>query len=77
MDPFDRGTQDRVLAVIEGDRLSGFEAFGRLEASDRAPGGHGFIYPALHRLEADGQLRAEWSANGSGTVRRRYSRGRR
>jgi DNA-binding PadR family transcriptional regulator len=72
MDPFERSTQDRVLAAVDGDRLSGFEALGRIEADGRAPEGEAFLYPALHRLEATGRLEADWSANASGDVRRRY-----
>jgi DNA-binding PadR family transcriptional regulator len=77
MDPLDPSIRDRVLAAIDGGRLSGFETLGRLEVDSQAPGAESFLYPALHRLEADGRLQAAWPPNQSGTVRRRYSRRRR
>lgn len=74
MEPFDRTTGEDLLAAIDGDRLSGFEALGRLEGDGRTLGGQAFLYPALHRLEAEGRLEAGWTTNAAGTVRRRYRR---
>jgi PadR family transcriptional regulator PadR len=41
---------------------------------------HGTLYPILHRLEADGLIRGDWSREGGGRRRRTYtltSKGRR
>jgi hypothetical protein len=80
MASIDRASRERFLAAIGDDRLSGFEALGRLETPPLPPEGpsaEASLYPALHRLEADGQLEAAWLPNASGTVRRRYGRRRR
>jgi PadR family transcriptional regulator, regulatory protein PadR len=63
-----------ILAVVAREPLHGYAV---IEALKARSGGEltlpeGTVYPALHRLEADGLLRSEWS-NASGRRRRVYS----
>ena len=73
----------RLLDTLGERTLSGHEVVQRLardaQGAAAAPGGAGeaSIYPALHRLEADGKIRAAWERTQSGPVRRRYSVARR
>ncbi len=60
----------RVLAAVGDGGLSGFEVARALDAAPNESG----VYPTLHRLEADGQLRAAWLPNASGAIRRTYRR---
>lgn len=75
--------RSRLLDALGEKPLSGHEVVQRLardaRAAAAAPGsaGEASIYPALHRLEADGKLRAAWERTQSGPVRRRYSVARR
>lgn len=70
-----------ILAVVSREPLHGYAVIETLKARS---GGElalpeGTVYPALHRLEADGLLSSEWSA-ATGRRRRVYSitdRGRR
>jgi len=63
-----------ILAVVSRGPLHGYAV---IEALKARSGGQlalpeGTVYPALHRLEADGLLRSEWST-ASGRRRRVYS----
>jgi PadR family transcriptional regulator PadR len=62
-----------ILAVIAGEPAHGYAIIDELK---RRSGGHfdlpeGTVYPALHRLEADGFLQSAWSTT-SGRKRRVY-----
>jgi PadR family transcriptional regulator, regulatory protein PadR len=63
-----------ILSVVSGEPLHGYAV---IEALKQRSGGsltlpEGTVYPALHRLEADGMLKSEWSTV-SGRRRRIYS----
>jgi PadR family transcriptional regulator, regulatory protein PadR len=63
-----------ILAVVARESLHGYAVIEELKARS---GGQlslpeGTVYPALHRLEADGLLQSEWSS-ASGRRRRVYS----
>lgn len=63
-----------ILAVLESEPLHGYAVIESLKARS---GGElalpeGTVYPALHRLEADGLLSSAWSVVG-GRRRRVYS----
>lgn len=63
-----------ILAVVAQESLHGYAV---IEALKVRSGGElalpeGTVYPALHRLEADGLLKSEWST-ASGRRRRVYS----
>ncbi|MDE3130666.1 MAG: helix-turn-helix transcriptional regulator [Acidobacteriota bacterium] len=63
-----------ILSVVSRESLHGYAVIEALKA--RSGGSlalpEGTVYPALHRLEADGLLHSEWSA-ASGRRRRIYS----
>jgi hypothetical protein len=64
-----------VAAAIGSDRLSGFDVLVRLAKPPAAPEPpEPALYPTLHRLEADGRLKASWSTDPSGRTRRLYRR---
>jgi DNA-binding PadR family transcriptional regulator len=71
--PGDSEARRRALAAIGDGGLSGFEVARALSAGRDEAG----VYPTLHRLEADGHLRAAWLPNASGATRRTYRRTRR
>ena len=63
-----------ILAVVANQSLHGYAV---IDALKQRSGGNlalpeGTVYPALHRLEADGLLKSEWST-ASGRRRRIYS----
>ncbi len=62
-----------ILAVVAREPMHGYAVIEALKA--RSGGAlalpEGTVYPALHRLEADGMLRSEWST-ASGRRRRVY-----
>ena len=63
-----------ILSVVSSESLHGYAV---IEALKQRSGGsltlpEGTVYPALHRLEADGLLKSEWST-ASGRRRRIYS----
>lgn len=73
----EREARRRLVSGIGGDRLSSQEIAARLAAGGPAPQGavaaqEARLFPVLHRLEADGKLRAGWQADTAGKVRRRY-----
>ena len=55
-----------VLGVLEQGPAHGYQI--AMSVEERTGGifsfQHGTLYPILHRLEADGQLRGEWSGDG-------------
>ena len=61
-----------VLAVLEAGPAHGYRI--ALSVEERTGGvfafQHGTLYPILHRLEAEGQLRGEW--HGEGRRRKTY-----
>ena len=61
-----------VLAVLDQGPAHGYQI--ALAVEERTGGifsfQHGTLYPILHRLEADGRLRAEW--HGAGRRRKTY-----
>jgi DNA-binding PadR family transcriptional regulator len=63
-----------ILSVVSSESLHGYAVIEALKA--RSGGSltlpEGTVYPALHRLEADGLLKSEWST-ASGRRRRIYS----
>jgi PadR family transcriptional regulator PadR len=63
-----------VLTVINDGELYGYEIAQRIR--ERSGGAfapsEGSLYPALHRLEADGALTAVWRASDRGPRRRYY-----
>lgn len=63
-----------VLATLRDGELHGYEIARRIR--DRSGGGlalsEGSLYPALHRLEADGALEASWREGERGPRRRYY-----
>jgi len=69
------GSLAAIMAAIGSDRLSGHEILVRLAKPPAAPEPpEPALYPTLHRLEADGRLRAGWSTDPSGRTRRLYRR---
>ncbi len=68
--PGEQEARRRVLDVIGAGRLSGFQVTRALNAGQDESS----VYPTLHRLEADGELQAAWTANPSGPTRRTYCR---
>lgn len=63
-----------VLTVLDDEELYGYEIAQRIrERSGGAFGpSEGSLYPALHRLEAEGALESTWRAGDRGPRRRYY-----
>jgi DNA-binding PadR family transcriptional regulator len=63
-----------VLAVLRDGELYGYEIAARIRERSAAfiDPGEGWLYPALHRLEAAGALDATWRESGIGPRRRYY-----
>lgn len=63
-----------VLAVLREGELYGYEIAARIRERSGAfiDPGEGWLYPALHRLEAEGALEATWRESGIGPRRRYY-----
>ena len=63
-----------VLSVLREDELYGYEIAARIRERSGAfiDPGEGWLYPALHRLEAAGALRASWRDSTIGPSRRYY-----
>ncbi len=63
-----------ILAVLRDDELYGYEIAARIRERSGAfiDPGEGWLYPALHRLEADGALEATWRESEIGPRRRYY-----
>jgi hypothetical protein len=79
-----------LLASLGNDRLSGHElaqrsagqwathasGSGQASGTEQASGSESYLYPTLHRLEADGRLLASWQPTSSGALRRVYRKSR-
>lgn len=63
-----------VLKALKDGELYGYEIARQIRksAGDLAAPSEGSLYPALHRLEADGALEATWRASEKGPSRRYY-----
>src|SRR5450756_1268526 len=63
-----------VLAVLREGELYGYEIAARIRERSGAfiEPGEGWLYPALHRLEAQGALEASWREGGIGPRHRYY-----
>ena len=63
-----------ILSVLRDAELHGYEI--RQQISERSGAaiepGEGWLYPALHRLEAEGAIEANWRAGSLGPRRRYY-----
>ena len=63
-----------ILGVLRDAELYGYEirqAISKRSAAVIEPG-EGWLYPALHRLEAEGAVEASWRASALGPRRRYY-----
>ena len=63
-----------ILGVLRETELYGYEIAQRIRERSGAviSPGEGWLYPALHRLEAQGLLDATWRDGGPGPRRRYY-----
>ena len=63
-----------VLSVLREGELYGYEIAARIRERSGSfiDPGEGWLYPALHRLEAVGALEASWRESGIGPRRRYY-----
>src|SRR5215468_8863130 len=67
--PIPQGTLDMlILQVLSLEPLHGYAIAQRLEQISKAvvQVNQGSLYPALHRLEQKGWLKAEWTASDTG-----------
>jgi DNA-binding PadR family transcriptional regulator len=65
----------RVLEALADDSLASSALARRLGAAS-TEGGQSLLFPALHSLEAEGRLTADWQAGTDGRPRRTYHKGR-
>ena len=67
-------TQLLILGVLREAELHGYEIRQRIRERSAAviEPGEGWLYPALHRLEAEGAVEATWREGGLGPRRRYY-----
>lgn len=63
-----------ILGVLRDAELHGYEIRQRIRERSAAviEPGEGWLYPALHRLEAEGAVAATWRAGERGPRRRYY-----
>lgn len=63
-----------ILSVLRDGELYGYEIAQRIRerSSTLIDAGEGWLYPALHRLEAEGALEATWRDSEIGPRRRYY-----
>lgn len=63
-----------VLGVLREGELYGYEIAKRIRERSGAviDPGEGWLYPTLHRLEAEGALEGSWRDGGTGPRRRYY-----
>jgi DNA-binding PadR family transcriptional regulator len=63
-----------ILSVLSEEELYGFQIAQliRERSGERFTASEGALYPALHRLEADGALDATWRESDRGPRRRYY-----
>jgi transcriptional regulator len=74
--PIPQGTLDMlILQILSLEPAHGYGIAQRLEQISRAvvQVNQGSLYPALHRLEQKGWLRAEWKASETGRDAKVYS----
>lgn len=72
----DLATERRnVLEALAGDRLNS-SAIARSIHSSAADPDQSLLFPALHKLEADGRLKAEWRPGIDGRQHRTYRKRR-
>src|SRR5438477_132504 len=74
--PIPQGTLDMlILQVVSLEPSHGYAIAQRLEQISRAvvQVNQGSLYPALHRLEQKGWLKAEWTASDTGREAKFYS----
>ena len=74
--PIPQGTLDMlILQIVSTGPAHGYAVAQRLEQISRAvvQVNQGSLYPALHRLEQKGWLRAEWKASETGRDAKIYS----
>jgi PadR family transcriptional regulator PadR len=64
-----------ILGVLKNESAHGYEIAKQIKAlSDGSlQVGEGLLYPALHRLEQDRLIEAEWSATAGGRAKKIYS----
>jgi DNA-binding PadR family transcriptional regulator len=65
----------QILAALAGDALTSSAVARRLPAP-AAETDQSLLFPALHSLEADGCLKAEWRSGPDGLLHRTYRRRR-
>lgn len=67
-------TRMLVLGVLRDTELYGYEIRQRIRERSAAAiePGEGWLYPTLHRLEADGAITATWRESAVGPRRRYY-----
>jgi DNA-binding PadR family transcriptional regulator len=63
-----------ILGVLRDGELYGYEIAQRIRdrSNDHISPAEGWLYPALHRLEAQALLQATWREGGQGPRRRYY-----
>src|SRR5262245_54044132 len=74
--PIPQGTLDMlILQILSLEPAQGYEVAQQLEQSSRSVVriNQGSLYPALHRLEQKGWLRAEWKPSEPGREAKVYS----
>lgn len=74
--PIPQGTLDMlVLQILSLEPAHGYGIAQRLQqiSQDAVQVNQGSLYPALHRLEQKGWLRAEWKASETGREAKFYS----
>ena len=74
--PIPQGTLDMlILQILSLEPAHGYAIAQRLEQISRAvvQVNQGSLYPALHRLEQKGWLRAEWTASDTGRDAKVYA----
>ena len=74
--PIPQGTLDMlILQILSLEPAHGYAIAQRLEQISRAvvQVNQGALYPALHRLEQKGWLRAEWTASDTGRDAKVYA----
>jgi transcriptional regulator len=74
--PIPQGTLDMlILQIVSLDPVHGYGIAQRLDQISRSvvQANQGSLYPALHRLELKGWLRAEWKESETGREAKFYS----
>ena len=63
-----------ILGVLQGNALHGYEIAKRIKerGGETLAVGEGRLYPALHKLEADGKVTAKWEPREGKPPRRIY-----